>query len=295
MLDGMVTFVLRADMVTWRRRVPHMQQLPSTGDSPNAGAVSLFWGSWLMRGSLFIGQISLLILATSLTPAEYFVRLGADIGLVMIIGTVLLWLLLWFARTRTTVLLFCGLALAQSGLTALVAYHFRTEDRVMRAVVAEAAKRHKQYQTQIATFHLERVFEMLTPGNQFHSEELPELLERARAANAVVRKMQSEERVWLQEAEKRIASVSAEGARDIRRGVDRAVSEGTTEISEAYFGGIEELVDFLIHTKNRYRSTANGLRFDRPAEADAYKKRLDTLAAMEKQINVALEVQRSSQ
>lgn len=87
-----------------------------------------------------------------LTPSDYAYQLGATIGTVIFFGTVALWILLWFARTRGLVLLFCSLVLAQTSITALVGLKFRNDDRVAREIEAEAAQRWQQSEAQMESF-----------------------------------------------------------------------------------------------------------------------------------------------
>src|SRR5258706_2227426 len=144
------------------------------GDSPER-QISGVWGFWWIRIVLFIAHVALFVAAVSLTPEGYAFQLGATTGSLMIPGTVFMWFLLWFARTRATVLLFCGLVLAQTGLTALVAMQFRAEDRVLRQIGTEVAQRQQELTNQFAAFHLECLFAMIAPGNEFDPEELPRL------------------------------------------------------------------------------------------------------------------------
>jgi hypothetical protein len=135
------------------------------------------WSAWWIRVLLFVAHLALLVSAASLTPSRYAFQLGEATGPVILLGTPLLWLLLWYARERKTVLLFCGLVLAQTGLVSFVGTRFRAEDRVVREIEAEKTQRQVTWAAQMANLHLSRLFEMLTPGNEFHPEELPGLLE----------------------------------------------------------------------------------------------------------------------
>lgn len=110
------------------------------------------WGRWWLRIPLFVAYLSLLVAAVSLTPSDYAFQLGATIGTVIFFGTVALWILLWFARTRGLVLLFCSLVLAQTSITALVGLKFRNDDRVAREIEAEAAQRWQQSEAQMESF-----------------------------------------------------------------------------------------------------------------------------------------------
>jgi hypothetical protein len=169
----------------------------------------------------------LMVAAGSLTPSNYAFRLGQITGPVILLSAPLLWLLLWYARQRGTVLLFCGLVLAQSGLIAFVGFQFRAEDRLVREIEAEKAQREVTWATQMANFHLNRLFEMLTPGNEFHPEELPELLEKVRSAPVTDREQWDQMQAWASDAEKRLAAVNLRTARRSSVG-DSRVQEPAT-------------------------------------------------------------------
>jgi hypothetical protein len=53
--------------------------------------------------------------------------------------------------------------------------------------------------------HLDRVFEMLAPGNEFHREQLPGLLESARAATVINREQWAQTEAWENDAEKAVS------------------------------------------------------------------------------------------
>lgn len=256
---------------------------------PTARPVSGAWGAWWIRVLLFIAHLALLLAAASLTPAGYFFQLGAATGSVMVVGTLFLWLLLWFARERRTVLLFCGLVLAQTGFAAFVAMQFRAEDRVVREIMAEKAQRQITWETQMANLHFNRVFEMLTPGNEFHPEELPGLREQARAANVIDREQWVQTEAWANEAEKRLAAVNVSAAADFRRGFEstKARNERIQELNRDYSTGVEKLLTLLIDKQGHYHLTPTGPTFGRQQDADAYNQVLDSLNTMKEEINAA--------
>jgi hypothetical protein len=219
--------------------------------------VSRAWGVWWIRVLLFIAHLALLVAAASLTPAHYFFQLGEVTGSVMVAGTLFLWLILWFARQRSTVLLFCGLVLAQTGLIVFVATRFRAEDKLVREIGAEATQRQKTWETQMANFHVDRVFEMLTHGNEFHPEELPGLLEQTRTAIVTDREQWAQAQAWANDAEKRLAGVNLSAAANFRQGFEstRARTERVQELNRDYLTGIDKLVTLLIDKQGRYHFT----------------------------------------
>jgi hypothetical protein len=259
---------------------------------PDSVARPVFRGLsvWWIRILLFIAHLALLVAAASLTPSNYAFQLGAVAGSVILVSTPLLWLLLWYARQRRTVLLFCGLVLAQTGLIAFVAIQFRAEDRVVREIEAEGVQRQGNWAAQRANFHLERVFEMLTPGNEFHAEELPGLLEQARSATVTDREQWDQTQAWASDAEKRLAAVNLRVAADFRRGFEstRARNERVQALNKEYFTGIEKLVTLLIDKQGLYHTTQAGPTFDRQQDAEAYNQVLKGLNTTKEKVDAEL-------
>lgn len=266
-----------------------------SSDSTPAELSSGAWGRWWVRALLFVFHLALLVGAASLTPEHYFVQLGAATGGLILIFTPFLWFLLWFARTRMLVLLFCGFVLGQTGITALIAMSFRAEAEVIQQVSTEAAQRQEQAAAEIADLHLERVFEMLKPGSGLHPEDLPDLQARARFAQVKVRELQAAHDTWLKDAEKRIAAVNTRAAMDFRRGVEssRERSEQIQKVSHDYYAGIDRLVTLLIERRGSYQVTSSGLVFNRRQDADMFNQILESLKAMEERMNA--EHQRQSE
>jgi len=248
------------------------------------------WSAWWIRVLLFIAHLALLVAAASLTPSNYAFQLGEVAGSVILLSTPFLWLLLWYARQRRTVLLFCGLVLAQTGLIAFVGIQFRAEDRVVREIEAEGVQRQSTWATQMANFHLERVFEMLTPGNEFRAEELPGLLEQARSATVTDREQWDQMLAWASDAEKRLAAVNLRTAAEFRRGFEstRARNERVQALNREYSAGIEKLVTMLIDKQGRYHSTKAGPEFDRQQDADAFNQVLKGLNATKQKVDAEL-------
>ena len=240
-------------------------------------------GSVWIRVPLFIAHLVLLVAAVSLTPSNYAFQLGAITGPVILVSTLLLWVLLWHARQRRTVLLFCGLVLAQIGLVSFVGFQFRSEDKVVREIEAEKAQRQVNWTAQIANFHLSRLFEMLTPGNQFHPEELPGLLEKVRSATVADGEQWDQMQGWASDAEKRLAAANLSTAAEFRRGFEstRVRNERVQALNKEYYAGIEKLITLLIDKQGHYHSTKAGLAFDRHQDADAFEHVLKSLNATE--------------
>jgi hypothetical protein len=97
------------------------------------------WGRSRIRISLLVLHIGLLAAAIALTPAGYFFELGYYVGTVLLFGSIVLWFLLYSLNTRRGVLVFCALALAQAGLIAFIGMRFRTENRALQQIMAEAS------------------------------------------------------------------------------------------------------------------------------------------------------------
>jgi hypothetical protein len=259
-----------------------MEELPSAANAPaESPAENVFgvWGRWWIRVLLFLAHLALLLWAASLTPDGYFFQLGEIAGMVMFFGSLCLWFFLWFVRKRSTVLLFCALAVAQSGLVAVIGLQFRKEDRALQGVMADLDQRQKTGETQMASFHVERVMEMLAPGNEFHREELPGLRERAHAATIANTEYWAQFKASVNDAEKRLGAVSLKAASDFRRGFESnsARNERIQELNTDYLSEIEKLTTLLIDAQGHYHSTKSGLAFERKRDLDTFNQILDNL------------------
>jgi multisubunit Na+/H+ antiporter MnhG subunit len=266
-----------------------MEDVQDTVNSADDLPASGLWGRWWVRLLLFVAHLALLVASISLAPDAYAYQLGATVGPVIVFGTLLLWFLVWFARTRPLVLLFCSLILVQAGITSLVSLHFRSEARLSREVAKEVAKevaqRRQQIVKSIAGLHLERVFEMLTPGNQFHPEELPQLLDGARSAKIKIHEMQASWQAWLKEEEQRIAAEDMQEAASFRKGVEDQNEhiERDQKRLDDYVDEIEKLIAHLIDRQGHYRFRG-GLVFDTARDADTYNQIRDSLTKMGEQL-----------
>lgn len=266
-----------------------MEGSPPTENCPSdsvARPVVRGWSAWWIRVLLFIAHLALLAAALSLTPSDYAFQLGALAGLLMLVSTPLLWLLLWHARQRTRVLLFCGLVVAQTTLIAFVGIQFRAEDRLAREIGAEKEQRQATWETQIAAFNLNRLAEMLTPGNELHPEELPGLLEKVRSATVTNKEQWDQMQAWASDAEKRLAAMNVSAAAEFRRGFEstRARNERVQALNEEYYSTIEKLITLLIDKQGRYHSTKAGPVFDRQQDADAFNQVIKSLNAVEEKM-----------
>lgn len=262
-----------------------MEESSSAANGPSespAANVSGAWSRWWIRLLLFITHLTLLIAAASLTPSDKAFQLGYVVGGLIIVGSLFLWTFLWFVRQRTTILLFCGLALAQIVLIAFVSMQFRKEDRILQSIEADKAQLLKTWQTQMASYHADRIFEMLTPGNEFHPEELPGLLEHVHTATVTDSQYWAEMDAWANDGEKRLSAANPKAASDFRRGFEstRARNQRVQALNRDYLNGTEQLITLLIDLKSRYHSTKSGLMFDRRQDMDTFNQMIDSLNAL---------------
>jgi hypothetical protein len=255
----------------------------SEADSPKRD----IWTRWWIRILILI--IHMIILATyvTLSPDDYAVRFGAAAGFQLFIGTIFLWTLLCFARTRGLVLLFCCLVVVQFLLVMPFIIHYRTLDKLNQEISAEHTKSLEENQRQIASYHVERIFEMLTPGIGFNPQELPELLQRTKAAGVKFREMTVRHEKWLNEAEKRMAAVDKRDAKIFRLGIDKvdAAEKRAGKFFEDYLGVIENLISFFIEKQDHYRFDNSDLIFERQQDLNAYQQLMDRIASLRKQYN----------
>jgi hypothetical protein len=245
------------------------------------------WGGAWIRIVLVVLHVAMLAAAIALTPAGYFFELGYYVGTVLLFGSIFLWFLLYSLNTRRGVLVFCALALTQAGLIAFIGMRFRTENRAVQKIMAEAIQQRKEWETQMRPFSMDPLFEMCSGKRQLSSEELQELHTRARAAETKLNDLESAEIHWVAEIEIRVAAVSPGAARDFRAGVDSSQPESNKimKLTRDYFTEIEWLTEFLIQRQRRYRVTSQGLVFDRAEDAKAFNEKIDAVARLQEQLN----------
>ena len=184
-------------------------------------------------------------------------------------------------------MMFCVLAVGQAGLVALVALHFRAEDRVLRPIVAEIGMKRNQWASEMGQFRMDPLFDMISGKRRLSVEELRDLQTRARAGKAKISEMQSEAIRLVAEEERRIGAVSSGAARDFRRGYEssRPAFEEQMKVLENYFAANDQLAEFLIHRQGQYSQTPGGLVFTRGGDAEAFNRQFEAIAHLEEQIN----------
>jgi hypothetical protein len=247
------------------------------------------WGRARIRIALLVLHIAMLAAAIALTPAGYAFELGHYSGSVLLFGSLCLWFLLYFVRTRKEILLFCALALTQAGFMAFIGMRFRTENRALQQIMAELVQRRKESEAQMRPFSMAPLFEMLLGKRHLSGEELQELHTRARAAETKANELESGGMRWIAEAESRLAAVSPGAARDFEAGVDSSQPESNKimKLTRDYFTEIEQLTGFLIERQRRYRVTTEGLVFDRTEDAQAFNEKIDAIMRLREQLNVS--------
>ena len=156
-----------------------------------------------IRIALLMLHIGVLAAAIALTPAGYFFELGYYVGMVLLFGTLLVWFLLYSVRTRSGVLMFCALALAQAGLIAFMGMRFRTENRALQQIMAEAMQQRKEWEMQMRPFSMDPLFEMCSGKRQLSTQELQDLHARAGSAGTKVNELESAQIRWIAETESR--------------------------------------------------------------------------------------------
>jgi hypothetical protein len=246
-----------------------------------------FRGRWWVRLAIFVLHIAIVVAAMSLTPPGYFFQLGADTGPILLFSSIFLWWLLFSARTRRGIFLFCIVALGQAGFMALVGLHFQAEDKVLKPIMEEFAMKRIAWASQMGQFRMDPLFEMTSSKRQLSVEELLELQTRARAAKAKLSELQSEMMCAVSDAKSRIAALSSRAARDFRLGVEstRPESDESVKLLQDYSAQIEQLTGFLIDRHAQYFQTTRGLVFKRDKDAQAYKKQIDTITHLQEQLN----------
>jgi hypothetical protein len=262
--------------------------IPEAGSSSDLQTTSpkrIVWGRWWIRILLLLVHLGILFGYFSLTPEGYHKLLGADTGWVIFIGTILLWILLYSARTRGRIMLFCGLVLSQAAYTTLFISHYRAENKILLEVDAEGKILKQEYQRKMENFHLERIYEMLSPGAEFVPEELPGLLQRSKEARLMFRQILAQHQNYLNEAEKRIAAISKRAAEDFRSGIKKASAEEEqkNKLVEEYYAAIESLISFLIERQGHYQFVGSNLEFDHGKDMSAYRQVMEKISSLQEQ------------
>ncbi len=260
---------------------------------PPPQPVKSTWGRWWVRLPLWMAHIGILVAAILLTPEGYHQRLGASTGAVFIFGTVFLWILLFFAKTRRLVAIFCGVALLQASYFALFIIQFNREDVVLKQIMSEAVARQRETDAQLSSFDLKRIFAMLAPGAEFHEEELPGLLERVKRASLKVRELQASGEEWVKNSERRVAAVSVQAATGFRKGIEdaRAKDGEVSGLTLQYLGETEKLVSLLIARRGQFHVSKTGPVFNRGQDADQYNEILHRIQGIEEKLEAFRERQ----
>jgi|SRR5581483_7166434 len=263
---------------------PHSEPILPTDSSLKR--ISPFCGR-RTRILLFGVHLAMLVMIIALIPPGYAFELGNYAGGILIFGSLLLWVFLYYAQFRNGILVFCLLALAQSCFMAFIAQRFRSEDKLVQQIMGDLAQQRKEQESQMAQFRMDALFEMCSGKRQLNSAELLELHARANKAEAKAQELVSESPVWITQAENRLAAVSPGAARDFRLGVESSQPESNIimKLTRDYFAEITELTGFLVQRQGRYRATREGLVFVRTEDAQAFNAKIDTIARLEEQLN----------
>lgn len=117
-----------------------------------------FWRRWWARISLLVLYLAALVSVLAMTPSGYAYQLGAQTGQVLVSSTPVVLLVLCFATTRKTMLMFCILAVAQISLFGVFVRDLRAQDRALQAVKSEILRRMKAMQAEFMQYRMDRLF-----------------------------------------------------------------------------------------------------------------------------------------
>jgi hypothetical protein len=237
----------------------------------------------MIRIGLFLLHIVLLVAACSVTPEGYAFQLGASTGSIIFFGTPVLWFVLFGWNSRNARLAFCALAVAQTGLIALVGWHFRSEDAQLQHVVTEVVQWKEQWAKEMSQFRMDALFDVLSGTRPLRAGELEEFRVRANGGLRKAQEVSSELGALLSREESRM---SPKQAADFHRGAESTKPNAEKDIKRVqdYFVEIDKLIGFLIEREQHYRLTSSGIVFDIDADAEAYNARIDAITDLEKQM-----------
>ncbi len=253
---------------------------------PTTAPVPDFRGHWVERSTLLILHLVALIAAGSLTPAEYYFQLGQYTGGLVIFGCFILWWLLFAAKRRRGIALFCSLALGQAGFVALVGLHLQAEDRTSKSIGEEIAAKRLEWASQLNLSRMDPLFEMTSGKRKLSIRGLQELKIRARYGEAQVDLVASDVIRSRADAERRLSAVSARAAQNFRLGVEstKQLYEQEMRLVKEYFTECENLVVLLIDRKGQYSQSPKGLRFNKPEDIQLFNDKIDAIALLRKQL-----------
>ena len=262
------------------------QTVPAPQPDPAITPAGDVWGRAGTRLALFFLHVAILVALFVSTPSNYYFQLGASVGLLVIFGCLFLWGLLYAAKTRDAVLLFCTVALVQVGFVTFVVWQYRAEDRAFQQVMAGLPQKQKEWQSRLAQFPMDPLFEMSEGKRELSTEELWELDRRAKAAQIELPAVAAEEAQWYAQAESRVAKVSPQGARTFHRGREtrQPESDEMMKLLQGYYAETGQVTQFLIERQHRYRVTADGIVFDRDQDAQAFNEKMEAIAHLQEQI-----------
>jgi hypothetical protein len=244
--------------------------------------------TWIIRIGLFLLHIVLLAAAVSVTPQGYAMQLGADTGSIIFFGTPILWFVLFGWNSRNARLAFCALAVAQTGLIALVGWHFRSEEALLQQVMTEAEQQKQQWATEMSQFRMDALFDVLSGKRPLRAGELEEFRVRANGGRQKAQEVSSELEALVTRAESRL---SPRQAADFQRGVEssRPDEEKDMKAVQDYFVEIDKLIGFLIERQEHYRITSSGIEFEIDGDSQTYNARMDAIRDLQKQLLSSLE------
>jgi len=234
---------------------------PSSKSTAPLTASSDFWCRRSTRLLLFFLHLVFLIVAVSFTPGSHAFELGQVAGLILILGCLFSWAVLYHAQSPTLVGIFAGVAIAQIAFIAFVGLQFRFEEKALQAVSADAVRLRQQEAATVAPFSMDPLFEMCSGTRVLSLQELTELRSRGQQGRAKLQELELNHQQWLERTESRLRTAGPATARNFHQGVasTRAESDEIMKSSENFFIQAEHLVAFFSDHQNGYHAFSGGL------------------------------------
>jgi hypothetical protein len=261
-----------------------------------------FRGRWCIRIALLALHIVVVFGAASLTPDGYYFQLGYYTGGVIFFGSILLWLLLFGAKTRCRIVLFCSLVLGQAGFVALVGLHLRAEGRVLQTFGEELKVKRAEWAKKMEPYPMDALFDMTSGKRELSFTELQELQSRAKDGRTKLGELKSDTERFTADEERRIAAVNSRAALAFRLAVEssRQESDEQMKLMQDSLTKSEQLVVFLIDRHGQYSQTSKGLKFKKAKDAQYFSNQLNAIASSQERLasinnRVELEYQRLRQ
>jgi hypothetical protein len=257
---------------------------PSTETSSSQPGAGLRW-------LLLALHLAVLSLAFVSMPSDHGFQFGYYFGTIFLISTVVLWTMLYFARSTRNLLAFCLLALVQGGLIAALGLHYQAENRVLREVVADSDRQKQAWAGKMAPFSMDPLYQMLSGEEPWTLDKLKEMNAHAKGGQETLLELQVAMNGWEEQAISRISKTSSQAASDFRKGLESRKSEedGVMKTLQALLSQDEQLTGFLIQQQGHYQVNKGVLEFDSAQDAESFNEHVGNITQLRQKLDALVQ------